>query len=410
MRIRRRGGIGRLLPAAALATALALAPGTAIAAEDPTLPPTSPTPQVDASSSPAPVASTEPTADPEPAVEPGDAPAGEPQDSTGDDRAKPATPVQQRQAQADLVAKQAREKAKAAAAEAVAEARAKYQQALAKDRFARFKVRQLRHQSDKAAAEAARLSRDIGNLARLAYTRGDSDLAMIEVLLENDADADVLAGIQTARQASAHKEVQLAQELTLQQRADELAGQADRLAADSAADLAAAKLDLRRAHALAESVDLAIEPMDNPPPVNLNVASDWIFPIQGGQITSEAGMRMHPILGYERCHAGADITAAEGTPIYAVDDGVVLSAGVNGGYGNYTLIAHDGGMSSAYGHQSEILVKAGDRVTKGQLIGKVGTTGLSTGPHLHFEARYHGVPYNPRGWLEDHPELRTPAC
>ena len=135
-----------------------------------------------------------------------------------------------------------------------------------------------------------------------------------------------------------------------------------------------------------------------------------MFPTAVGKIDSNAGMRMHPILGYMRCHAGADISAPTGTAIYAVDDGVVLSAGVNGGYGNFTLIAHGDGLTSAYAHQNVLLVKPGDRVARGQHIGEVGSTGLSTGPHLHFEASYHQVPYNPRGWLEDQPLLRVPAC
>lgn len=399
----------RLLHAASAAVlpAMMLLPSTAVGAEEPT--PT-PTPTVStaptAEPTPEPTPTPEQTSEPTPTLDLGE----DPLDTTGDKPGRPPTPEQQRQGQADLVAKEAKQKAKAAAAEVVAEARAKYQQALAKDRLARFEVRDLRRDSQKAAEEAAALRRDIGNLARLAYAGGDSELAMIELLLEEDPDADVLAGIQTARQAAAHKDVQLAEEVALQARADELAAQARLVTEKSAKALVDAKAELKRAHELAESVNLALEPMRNPPPVNLDVESDWVFPTATGQIDSEAGMRMHPILGYARCHAGADITAGEGTPIYAVDDGVVLNAGVNGGYGNYTLIAHGGGMSSAYAHQSVLLVKPGDRVTKGQVIGSVGTTGLSTGPHLHFEARYHGLPYNPRGWLEDHPELRTPAC
>lgn len=397
----------RALSAVVLAVGLLFVPAPAFA-EEPTPPPPTPAPPPEPTpeDTPPPV---DPT--PEPETEPTEEPGGEPmEEDPGKKPSKPATDTQQRQAQADLVAEEAKAKAKAAAEKAVAEARAKYQQALAKDRVARFKVRQLRKQSEAAAAKAATLRREIGNLARLAYTSGDSELAMIEVLLENDPDSQVLAGIQAARQAAAHKDVRLAQELTLRVQADELRAAADLLAEETAMELAEAKAELRRAESLAKSVELAIAPMDNPPPVNLDVTSDWVFPTATGQIDSEAGMRMHPILGYARCHAGADISAASGTPIYAVDDGVVLTAGVNGGYGNYTLIAHGGGMSSAYAHQSVIIVKPGSAVTKGQMIGHVGTTGLSTGPHLHFEARYHGVPYNPRGWLEDHPELRTPAC
>ena len=125
----------------------------------------------------------------------------------------------------------------------------------------------------------------------------------------------------------------------------------------------------------------------------------WVFPVSGAAIGSEAGWRLHPILGYTRCHAGADIGASSGTPIKAVDGGEVISAGWNGGYGNYTTISHGNGLTSSYAHQSSIRVSSGQRVSRGQVIGYVGSTGLSSGPHLHFEARVYGQPHNPRGWL-----------
>ena len=124
-----------------------------------------------------------------------------------------------------------------------------------------------------------------------------------------------------------------------------------------------------------------------------------MFPIYGGAIGSEAGWRFHPILHYTRCHAGADIGAGSGTPIHAVDSGTVISAGWSGGYGNFTVISHGNGVTSGYGHQSSIIVSSGQHVSRGQVIGYVGSTGLSSGPHLHLEARVYGDPYDPRGWL-----------
>ena len=125
----------------------------------------------------------------------------------------------------------------------------------------------------------------------------------------------------------------------------------------------------------------------------------WVFPVSGAAIGSEAGWRLHPILGYTRCHAGADIGARSGSPIKAVDGGTVISAGWNGGYGNYTTISHGSGLTSSYAHQSSMRVSSGQRVSRGQVIGYVGSTGLSSGPHLHFEARIYGQPHNPRGWF-----------
>lgn len=125
----------------------------------------------------------------------------------------------------------------------------------------------------------------------------------------------------------------------------------------------------------------------------------WYFPLPGYSIGSDAGWRLHPILNYTRCHAGADISAPTGTSIRAADSGVVAIAGWNGGYGNFVTVAHGGGLTSSYAHLSQIGVKVGQRVQRGQHLGAVGSTGLSTGPHLHFEARINGQPYAPRGWF-----------
>ena len=115
----------------------------------------------------------------------------------------------------------------------------------------------------------------------------------------------------------------------------------------------------------------------------------------GGAITSGFGMRRHPILGYARMHSGLDFKASYGTPIYAVSDGTVVLAGRKGGYGNFVQINHGGGLGSGYGHMSRFAVSHGSRVRRGQIIGYVGSTGLSTGPHLHYELYRGGRPVNP---------------
>jgi murein DD-endopeptidase MepM/ murein hydrolase activator NlpD len=114
-----------------------------------------------------------------------------------------------------------------------------------------------------------------------------------------------------------------------------------------------------------------------------------------GNVSSGFGQRFHPILGYTRMHQGLDFAAAHGSPIYAASDGRVTMAGRNGGHGNYVRLDHGGGMGTGYSHMSRIATSAGQYVRRGQVIGYVGTTGLSTGPHLHYELYRNGVPVNP---------------
>ena len=115
-----------------------------------------------------------------------------------------------------------------------------------------------------------------------------------------------------------------------------------------------------------------------------------------GRVTSRFGLRMHPLLGFMRMHKGIDIGAPHGAPIYAAMDGVVALAGRNAGYGNFVKLAHSGGLASGYGHLSRIAVARGTRVRIGQVIGYVGSTGMSTGPHLHWEVWRNGASVNPR--------------
>ena len=121
-------------------------------------------------------------------------------------------------------------------------------------------------------------------------------------------------------------------------------------------------------------------------------------PVPGG-VVSPFGPRLHPVLGYTRIHTGVDLAAGYGEPIRAADTGNVVLAGWNGGYGNCVIIDHGGGMATLYGHQSELAVSVGQRVTRGEVIGYVGSTGMSTGPHLHFEVRINGNPVDPVPYL-----------
>ena len=114
-----------------------------------------------------------------------------------------------------------------------------------------------------------------------------------------------------------------------------------------------------------------------------------------GRITSGFGNRVHPLLRYSRFHAGIDFGAPWGSPIVAAADGQVVGAGYAGGYGRQVRIVHEGGLMTTYSHMSSIVAQPGLPVRQGQVIGYVGSSGLSTGPHVHFEVRIDGRPVNP---------------
>lgn len=118
-----------------------------------------------------------------------------------------------------------------------------------------------------------------------------------------------------------------------------------------------------------------------------------------GPITSRYGYREHPVFGGQRFHAGIDFGAPSGSPVRSGEAGRVVSAGWRGGYGNAIVIDHGGGLATLYAHLSSIGVSSGQQVSRGQTIGAVGSTGYSTGPHLHFEVRVDGEPRDPMPYL-----------
>jgi len=130
------------------------------------------------------------------------------------------------------------------------------------------------------------------------------------------------------------------------------------------------------------------------------VNGQMVWPAPGyGTVTSLFGNRYHPVLGYNRFHSGIDIGAPSNAGIVAANKGTVILAGWQDGYGNTVIIDHGGNISTLYGHASRLLVSAGDEVEAGQVVAKVGSTGLSTGPHLHFEVRVNGNPTNPLDYV-----------
>ena len=152
-------------------------------------------------------------------------------------------------------------------------------------------------------------------------------------------------------------------------------------------ELSAAKYEERLA---------ALAAAGNAPPSD----AKWLTPVSGYTLTSPFGNRLHPVLGYYRMHNGIDMACAQGTPIYATRAGTVTTAAYQaGGAGYYVSINHLDGFASIYMHMTHYVVSAGQSVSQGQLIGYVGSTGVSTGPHLHFGISYAGTYVNPLAYI-----------
>lgn len=202
------------------------------------------------------------------------------------------------------------------------------------------------------------------------------------------------AQAQAAQQVAAQERDRVGQ---LRTEAD---GQRDQVAAaeqqeqQAVASIQARKADFEAQYNAVQAQIAAMVSRGNPTPGNHR----FIWPVNG-PIASPFGPRVQPIAGASTFHPGVDIAASQGTPIKAAGDGVVKMAGWNGGYGNFTLIDHGDGLATGYGHQSRIAVSVGQHVSTGQVIGYVGSTGTSTGPHLHWEVRVNGSPVNPMGWV-----------
>jgi len=191
----------------------------------------------------------------------------------------------------------------------------------------------------------------------------------------------------------------------LDARIAEFVAEADALAAEEEALTALLRRQLSDEEAAAAAAAAAAEAVSTPassgggatggsggapPPSNPGAQLSWPA---SGVVTSGFGPR------WGRMHQGIDIAAASGTPVYAAAAGTVITAGYNGGYGNWVVIDHGSGMSTVYAHHSQLSVSAGQRVSAGSQVGLMGSTGNSTGPHVHFEVRINGTPYDPMAYL-----------
>lgn len=220
-----------------------------------------------------------------------------------------------------------------------------------------------------------------------------SDLESVQLTLEQQSQAQQRAQNQLDTLAQERRNLVAVADAARQNVANQVAQMEDLSASEEAelermirerqAELAAARAAARRAAGI-------VGPETAP--------GQLAWPVTG-TITSPFGMRPNPFGGGAEFHQGLDIAAPMGTTVTAAASGVVLSAGWYGGYGNYILIDHGGGMSTGYGHLSQIFVSSGQQVQKGQAIGAVGSTGMSTGPHLHFEVRIGGKPTDPAAYL-----------
>jgi len=188
----------------------------------------------------------------------------------------------------------------------------------------------------------------------------------------------------------------------VKKRYEDLVAEQQRLAA--AARKAAAEEERRRKEAeeaARKAAEEARQRGEEPPPAAAPAftATGSLMMPTSGTPSSNPGPRVHPIFNRKSCHTGWDIAAPGGTPIVAADNGSVATISSGGAYGNAVMLVHGDGMTTFYAHMSSVNVKIGQVVSKGETIGGVGSTGWSTGNHLHFEVRINGTPYDPRGWF-----------
>ena len=240
--------------------------------------------------------------------------------------------------------------------------------------------------SDRRRIEQMRIVSDIVNATQESLGKEKSALEQTREQLAVDEAA--LEEKRSESDGILHELEKKAEEFEL------LLEQSEVLQDDLMQEIAAKEKELKEAKYDEYLAKLALEGQ-NPPS-----DASWVSPVSGSTVTSPFGMRLHPVLGTYRMHNGIDMACAQGTPIYATRAGKVTVASYQaGGAGNYVSINHLDGFSSIYMHMTHYVVSPGQTVSQGQLIGYVGSTGLSTGPHLHFGISYAGTYVNPLAYI-----------
>ena len=239
--------------------------------------------------------------------------------------------------------------------------------------------------ADRSRIEQMRIAADIVDANRINLTNEKAELEGVR---------EQLAADQAALEAKRGESDGLLYEL--EQKAEEyeiLMAESEVLQEELMQEIAQMEVKLEDAKYDEYLAKLALQG-ENPPS-----DSSWVMPVSG-RLTSPFGMRKHPVLGIVRMHNGIDLAAAQGTPIYATRAGKVTRTSYQaGGAGNYVSINHLDGFSSIYMHMTHYVVSQGQDVSQGQLIGYVGSTGISTGPHLHFGISYAGTYVNPLAYV-----------
>lgn len=240
--------------------------------------------------------------------------------------------------------------------------------------------------SDRRRIEQMRIAADVVIATQLSLEVEKANLEETRVQLA--ADEEILAEKRSESDEILYELEKKAEEFEL------LMEQSEALQEELMQEIAGKEKELEEAKYDEYLAKLALQG-ENPPS-----DATWLTPVSGYTISSPFGMRLHPVLGTYRMHNGIDMACAQGTPIYATRAGKVTVASYQaGGAGNYVSINHLDGFASIYMHMTHYVVSAGQTVSQGQLIGYVGSTGLSTGPHLHFGISYAGTYVNPLAYI-----------
>ena len=261
------------------------------------------------------------------------------------------------------------------------------------------------------------------NRLRVMYMQGDA--GMISILLGSssmtelltnvemmkritESDSDLIASLEKQHAAVTEKKDELvALKTELETKQAELDAKKSSLDNDLAAVAALKKKIEKNNAALEAQIDAMNAEADalKADILKLQSGGDYTGGVMGwpsrnsNRITDVFGMRLHPILGYWKMHTGIDIGARKETEILCAADGTVIRTASSDGYGNYVMVDHGGGIVTLYAHSCKILCKVGDKVKRGDVLALVGSTGRSTGPHIHFEVRKNGAYQDPLNWV-----------